>query len=322
MTIKKIIEYLDSNQPLAVATHRDADGCYSTALIAEVYKINAIDIPDKFQDYCYFPSEKEGNRPINLALDLGQSLYKEFKGVVIDHHDHPNPWYMLLWDIVPTSLIVYNTFKDKIPDIHKWKVAGGLVGDGQSELIPSEIWDLFPVLLEERTYLYASYGKVKEYPQIVYQMLSSPVNAMCRLGNAVDAIKIIKRAKHPDDILENPVMKNDVLTIRKEEQRILTEYNILKTVKNVVSIMEIESNAWISSRIASKIQANNPRKTIVVVNPRKSEISIRGTLASYLGEKLRQAGFLCGGHPGFWGGSIEETQTVRDLVETIRSIIP
>jgi len=320
--IESIKKDLENRGNLVIATHYDADGCYSAALLSEVYEILGVYIPEIFQDYCYFKArENEEVRMIDVALDLGQSLYKEFSGIVLDHHDHIDPWYPLIWDNVPTGLIVYTVFKEEIPKEHHWKVVGALVGDGQPELVPDEIWREFPILLEERTSIYKSYGKLREYPQIVYQMLSSPVNAMCRLGNAIEAIKIIKRAKNPDDILQNAAMKNDKDTVRKEEDRILSEYNILKTIGNLVSIMEIESNARMASRIAGKLQASNPRRTYVVVNTKRREISIRGQLATFIGRGLKESGFHCGGHPGYMGGHLDEKQTIEELVETIRSVL-
>lgn len=319
--IESLIEWIKKQEPLTVAFHKDADGVYSTALLSTVFKIKYIYSPDRFQDYLYFLEEQtNANLPIHIAVDLGQPLYKEYKNLVIDHHVHEDPWYPLVWDNVPTGLIIYNLFKDKIPDDKKWYVAGSLIGDGQAELIPDEVWDLSPELLGVYHRVYETYGQLKlsrGFP--LYKLLSSPINAMCRLGNAGEAVRQVVRTRSPKDILENKAMNSDKETIEKERKRILIEYSPID-INHFLAIMVIESNAWMVGRIASDLKNADDSKTYIVVNSKKEEISIRGDLAGYIGRKLNASGFKCGGHEGYYGGVLSKEQSVEDLLKTLRSI--
>jgi len=318
----KVYDYLKEKEPLNVAFHRDADGCFSTSLLATIFKIKYIYAPDKFQDYLYYLEEQTNSKlPISVAVDLGQSLHKEYKNLVIDHHAHDEPWYPLIWDRIPTGLIIYNLFKDKIPENKKWYVVGALVGDGQPELIPDEIWDKYPELLETSHKLYETYGQLKfSRPFPIYKLLSSPINASCRLGNASEAVKQIVRAKHPKDILNNKAFLSDKETIDKERRRIISEYTPID-INHYVTVMVIESNAWMVGRIASELRNVDNTRTYIVINPRKEEMSIRGELAMYIGNKLNKSGFKCGGHPGIIGATFSKNHSIRDFLNTLRSII-
>ena len=57
------------DRSLVVATHNDADGVYSAALLASAFNVDEVVFPDIFGDY----NEED------VALDLGKPLNPEYK---------------------------------------------------------------------------------------------------------------------------------------------------------------------------------------------------------------------------------------------------
>jgi len=310
---EEIISYLKEREPLKVDFHRDADGVYSAALLGKVFKLDTkyLDSPEPFGNY---------NVDSDVGLDFGSPI-EEYNGLIIDHHSHEEPTYKLIWGDVPTGLIVYTLFRDKLEYCDRWKVCGSLVGDGRSELIPVEIWDHYPELLEGRaSSVTTSYGNLRFWTTPIYKLLSSCVNSMCRLGNAVDAVKIVMRARTPEEIVSNPAMINDINTIRTEESRIFKEL-VIKEISSSVVYVEFKSPYWMVGRIASRLMYNNSNCTFVVVNKEKNTLSIRGDLASWIGTKLAGENFKVGGHPGYYGGTLDTNHSVDDLLDSLRRMV-
>ncbi len=314
----KVYSTLKSLEPLTVATHRDADGMYSLALLDTVFDIEDIYTPDIFGDY---EDEK-------VSLDLGPALKWEWNGIAIDHHPHPDidqRDYSLIWDYVPTGLMVWRLFKDKIPVDQWWKAAGSCVGDGQPELIPNEIFDTNPVLLERRGSIYKSqYNKITLYQYDLYKLLSSPVNATCRTGKAVQAAKILKVCKRPDDVLSHPMFKSDQEILNKEIDSVINQFGRDKKVRRSAIIIgdrflvvPFESKYFVASRVAQSIQSDNQNYTVIALNEEKEEISIRGTHAAMVQNLMIPRGWSIGGHSGYMGGNLARTsdEFIRDLRE-------
>ena len=276
---------LKDKEPLVIASHYDADGCYSAALFSMVFDIEKIYFPWIFGDYSMIKEtvgEETKEIKIDVALDLGAPK-EDFDGVVIDHHVRiEDPKYTQIYMNIPTTGIVYELFKDKIPDEHKWKVAGGLVGDGQAEKVPIEIWEMFPELLETRGKIYSSYAKFKEYPYPLYRQLSSPVNAMCRMGNPETAYEIICRAKTPFDILNNIAMMNDQKALNVEIRSLFKEGIMEYNVRHYCTVVIINSDKRIGSRVCSALSGMNSGKTWIVINEGTKKFSMRGDLADYI----------------------------------------
>jgi len=321
-------KYLQDNQPLIIATHHDADGIYSGALFSRVFEIKEVRIPEDFQDYGYERINEAGKKisKEHVGLDLGQPISKEFDGVAFDHHEHIEPWYHLVHRRYPTGLIIYEVFKDEIPPEEKWKVVGSLIGDGSPEFTPTEIWDTFgKVLFERRARVYPKY---KVNPNVyryfpIYRLLSSPVNACCRAGYPLEAYKIVRNAKVPTDIIEHPTFKEMEEEIRNEEKKIWEEFGKIGVVKLSTEIHSfiMGSKYKMSGRIASKLRNMDNDKTWIVVNNIKGEISIRGELASFVSDKLSNSEFKLGGHRGYVGGKLQNTQTAEDFINALRKVL-
>jgi len=324
---EKWLKFLEDNQPLTVATHDDADGIYSQALFSTVFKIGEVRIPKTFGDYGYKREDGESPLKENVGLDLGQPISKEFEGVAIDHHTHPEPvWYHLVHRNYPTGLIIYELFKDNIPENQRWKVAGSLVGDGSAERIPPEIWEYFEKeLLEKRGRIYPQY---KVNPKIykflpVYKLLSAPVNACCRAGYPMEALKIVSNSREPSDILEHPTFKEMAMVIRQDEENIWKEYGINGAIqlKNDIALFVFLSKYKMSGRVASKLKNIGADTTWIVINEERGEISVRGDLALYIANKMSTTEFQLGGHPGYVGSKLSKTQTSKDFISALRKVL-
>ena len=190
-------ELVSSGKPLSVSTHSDADGVIAAVLLSTVTRIAT---SSKEHPNCpEFPSTFGKVGDVDVVLDqLPQAgtvrVNRAPLTVVVDHHpNHPEtPPYKLVWDSVPTSLIVYEALKDMIPKEDAWKVAIGLVGDGQPELIPSEIWLEHRELLYEYGWVSESYGQTKFYSYPAYRLLSRAVNDICRANCPEVAFEMAK----------------------------------------------------------------------------------------------------------------------------------
>ncbi|MEM2260826.1 MAG: DHH family phosphoesterase [Ignisphaera sp.] len=308
-----LYEDLKKLEPFKLAFHNDADGIYSASLLNSIFQIKEIEVPP-FGEYT---SE--------VAIDLGKPLKEEWEGICIDHHpDHPTERkYTLYYDECPTGLIIYKHLKDYIPKDQAWKVVGALSGDGQPERVPDEIWDMFPILLEERGILTKSGFKVVTTAFPLFYFLSSCINAVSRLGFPERAFEIVNNAKGPLDILDNLEVKDALEQFRSEEELVYKSKPVVETIRNrylIVKIKPSSSNVDVTSLIASKIAGENPGKTVIVINEATGKVSLRGLLAKYVSNKLATRGIKSGGHPGYCGAQIDPKQ-INEFLDIIRSLL-
>ena len=329
--IKKedLYQEIKSREPLSVATHRDADGIYSLALLDTVFKVTAVNIPDEFGDYG-FPSTDPDVPQEDVSCDLGEPRFPDWEGIAIDHHPHENVEsmkYKLVKGVVPTGLMVWELFKDRIPKDQWWKAAGACVGDGQPELIPAEIFEACPMLLERRGNLYKSqYNKLSHYVYDIYKLLSSPINAVCRTGRALEAFKILRICRTPDQVLSHPIFKESQDLLNKEIDSIFNQFGRDKRVRkntiilgNRFIVIPFESDYFIASRIASEVANVEKNYTIIAINERKKEISIRGDHASTVRDLMVGKGWSIGGHMGYMGGILN--RSAQEFINDLRSAI-
>lgn len=318
-SVDEIISLIEEKQPLRVVYHDDADGLASIALIRSVFEVEESD------KYPYSPEVFGGYKEGDLAVDIGQPLFKSYNGVCIDHHDHPDPWYPLIWSTVPTGLIIYYVLKDRIPDDKLFLVVLSCQGDGQPELIPDEIWDkLWDSLWEHRGTLYKErYGRglnVYSYP--IFSLIASPVNSLCRTGHVTEAYRLVTRARSIHDLVDSALGETERQAVQEEENRVLDPRNPLKikVIDDVFGLVMFRSRYNIGSRIAASVLSKNPYLTIIALNLTTNTMSIRGILAKYVANKLQKLGFHAGGHPGYCGGQLLNGQTPDHLIEALRRI--
>ena len=294
-----------------IVCHNDADGVTSAVLFLYANGLTLDDVRVRVAEW--FGQVQESDR---FCFDMVPEN-PEWDGVNYDHHpQHPPPdqrKYKLIWDVVPTSLIVYNKHKDEIPDEQKWKVVVGIVGDGQPELIPPEIFDMFPELTDE--ILWIREGKIT-FTLPRYKLLSSGINSLMRVGNYEYALNLLYHAKRPDDLIFNEEAEKARNTIANECYKIAKNSKFVKLGNNIV-YLEFESNLDVTGRIASEWQ-DKLGYTVVAYNITKGKLSIRGDLALWVAGKLRAAGVNVGGHPGYVGGELEPGVS---LIDKLRSVL-
>ena len=237
------------------------------------------------------------------------------EGQVIDHHpNHPTiveRKYNLIWDDVPASLICWRLYKDKIPKKEWWKVVIGIVGDGQPNLIPYEIFESNKILLQNlKTYSRLSYGdwKMSYYP--AYLLVSSPINAYARCHEYKTALALIEKATSPLDIIENKeaiAKKNEVARACENAIENAHIYDFL----NLKVVFFKSENIRLSGYIASKL--SNQNTTVLAINEVNGNLSLRGDLSLYYREKFKKLKYLeLDGHPGFMGCLLYTSPSPRD----------
>jgi len=316
---EKVYPFLKDLEPITLASHHDADGVYSAVLLSKIFEIDVIDFPEIFGEYS----------TASVSLDLGPPTDQSWDGIAFDHHYHllDEIKYKLVWNHVPTGLIIYELFKNQIPQEDSWLVTGSLVGDGQPALIPPEIFEDHSVLLEGRASIFQSYGKTSVYEYPLYSLLAAPVNACCRTGKPYQAYRILKTCQKPDDVISHPVFIADQQTINNEITRVLGEFGKDKSVRRSAKVIKhfliasFESKFRIASRIATTLKSATRSQTVICFNTGMKEISVRGDLSHWLLEKLIPLGWQIGGHPGFVGGRLRDDQNPDDFIEDLRRVL-
>jgi len=295
---------------MLVASHRDADGICSVAqLLFALDEETKVIFPESFGDCSENP---------DIMVDMVPDD-KNFSGTVFDHHpQHPsNPKYKLIFDNKPASLIIYDKYKDIIPKEKSWYAIAGTVGDGQPELVPLELWEKNPELLETQNTISKWSGEIKIYSYPIYSLLSSPINSLARIGKADKALKLIQSVKSPLEILNNKDILKTKQEVRTEHDRVLKKYKGESLGKLFLFVFEsdVHLTGWIAIEL-SEIT----KQTVIVINSRLNSLSVRGTFAIPISKILSAKGIKIGGHPGFVGGEIKEEE-IEILKTTLRNSI-
>ncbi len=298
-----------------IRAHHDADGitsAYFTAYGVKDAKIELWDGP--FGDTTGL---KKGDWMVDMRP------LQNMEGLnVIDHHlpHRKDRKYKLISDDVPASYIAWKTFKDVIPKTEWWKLAIGLVGDGQPELIPTEVYDTCPQLLTHiKTSAYKSYGKWNMGVYPVYKLLSSNVNSLLRKSDFTEALNLVRYSEQPINIIHS-------LKAQGAKREVSIEYeNIIKTSRmyefDKIALFIFNSEFRMSGYIASSMQSSLNGKTVMAINRRTGSGSLRGDLAYYWKDKLKHLDYLIiDGHPGFCGATctVNPDILVEDIIKVIK----
>jgi hypothetical protein len=241
---------------------------------------------------------------------------------LIDHHQ-PYPdnhkYKIVSGEREPASYQCWKLWKDKIPKNQWWKLAIGVVGDGQPELIPYEVFEECPELLSKwKTSCYQSYGKWKVSYYPMYKLMSSGVNALMRKAEFDKAMNVLKFNETPTDLLTDS-------TVIKAKAEVSTEFEyIMRHCKSYeidhnLAVFVYNSDVRMSGYVASAMQGSLD-KTVIAVNGRDGRGSLRGDLALYYRDKLKILDYLVlDGHPGFMGLniSVKPEIFVNDLVRVL-----
>jgi len=314
---KDVYDEIKALEPIILATHHDADGIYSAVLFSKIFKVDTVIIPEEFGDY----------QDADVSLDLGAPLNPDWRGIAIDHHPHDkeNLQYKLVHGDIPTAGVMYEVFGEMIPTEWTWLVAGSLVGDGQAASIPPKIFEDHPELLESRGSIYKSYGKTNIYDYTLYSLLSSPINATCRIGSPNTAFKVLNTCRTPDDVVSHPLFRDDQDKVTREVDNVINQFGKDKKLRKSTYtignffVMIFNSDYRIASRLASSISSSVRTKTIISINETTGGISVRGDLAYWLVQKMNPLGWKMGGHAGYCGGSLEG-KTGENFLRDLRSV--
>lgn len=305
-----------------LAMHDDADGLTSGVLLTYAFKTKEVVCPEDFGDWPINPDLAKGYKPPTACCDMIPKN-PEWEGLCFDHHPgHPpveQRKYKLVWGEVPATLVVFKTLKDLIPEDQWWKIAIGCVGDGQPELIPSSIWKRFPELLENYTSVWEQYGKLNfnEFP--VYLRLSSNINAACKIPDKwYIAYQVLRAAKSPWQILEDPALLAAKRTIDDETKRVIKDSHAIDLNAHL-RVWIVNTEFKIERTLAWRSEEKS-HKTTLVLNEKTNRVSMRGALSEFYCEELAKVGYNIHGHPGFSGGKLENIQTVMSLYEELRKI--
>jgi len=309
-----------------LAFHDDADGVSSAVLLSYVFRIEKVWAPEDFGEWPLKPYKIEGQAELELPPDACVDMVPsnpQWSGLCIDHHPlHPpenERKYKLIFGDAPTAVIIYTLFKNVIPKEQKWKVAVGAVGDGQPELIPTEIWREYPVLLEEMVSSWDKYGKLETASYPIYFRLSSGINAMCKLPEKwYSAYTILRNAKSPWDLINDSSLKSAKEIVDEERARILRETTPIQ-LRNGIRLWVFESQTKIERTIAWELW-DKDKRTVVALNKATGRGSIRGVLATLIYEHLNQHGFKASGHPGFGGLKLRPDQTWEQVYECLANL--
>lgn len=291
-----------------ISTHADADGVASACLFNTLFDPA---LPVEVQKVF-------GTWSTSTTYVLDMVPEGEYKEVVIDHHQHPeNPPYALERQNVPTSLIVWNLWKDKIPREKWWLTAVGLMGDGQAALIPQDVFKQEPLLLQRIPTIYPE-GKsgfnIKIYDNPVWFKLSSPVNVLCKTRHGDMAYNILSEARGPLDAIMNPLVSEAKELFNAEKNKWMREGCYLKIGEVIIGL--VDSNCIIERDIARQIEQEK-HSTALIINERSKNGSVRGVLSTWLEQLFADKTLLdIGGHPGFMGATL--TGNLDEIIQRIR----
>ena len=240
---------------------------------------------------------------------------------VIDHHlPHPKDRkYNLIYDRPePASLQCWEYFKDYIPKEEWWKVVIGIVGDGQPELIPPQVFESCPMLLTNwKTSMYQNYGKWKVNYFPMYKLMSSGINAILRRHDFETAIQVMKYVKTPDQLLNDSRIAKAKAQVSAEFKRI--QDNCKSYELPLVNVFVYESQYRMTGYIASTMGGATD-KTTIAINSLDQSGSLRGDLAEYIKYKTRDLDYLTlDGHSGFMGMKVrvDPEVFVNDLIKVL-----
>jgi len=324
---KEYLELKREIEPIQkLAMHDDGDGISSGVLFTSLFKTKEVWCPEDFGVWS-IKGLKNSNGEIVYPPDACVDMVPQdpnWEGkICIDHHPDHLPEnlrkYKLIFGNVPAAVIIYKVFKPFIPRSQRWKVVVGAVGDGQPEVVPPEIWREYPILLERTVTTYSRYGNLQTAKFPIFLRLSAPINAACKIpGKWIIAFNVLRNARSPLDILEDPALKSAKEFVEEEHKNIIQSSNAIE-LRSGIKIWRFSSELKLERTLAYELEQTD-KVTTIAVNEKTGRGSIRGVLATLVYEHLKASGFKASGHPGFGGLRLKKDQTVDDLIDCLRKL--
>ena len=295
---------------MTIFAHHDSDGVVSAYFLAHATGDWDIKFPEKFGDTSNIT---EDDWMVDMRPD---SPDKKF--TCIDHHPghSENRKYKLIFDDKPASVITFEKFKHEIPKEKHWEVVIGASGDYQAYKVPVDIWKENKQLLElTKSWADIKYGNLKVYTLPVYMMLSSNINAYCRVGKAIDAVKLLDEIESPYDILHDDTAISYKSKIKDEFNKIISNCELIDygVINLVLFDSKYRMSGYISSAFAEKLG-----RTIVALNTSTGSLSIRGDLVRFIQSLSPQDDKLfIDGHDEAAGGHCSNSNLLRKILAEI-----
>jgi hypothetical protein len=326
---KKLFDDLKKNvEPIKqLAMHNDADGISSAVLMSFIFDIKQVWCPDDFGVWSTKPTRDAAGEvlmPPDAAVDMIPQDPNWIGKIVVDHHPGHLPElgrkYHLIHGDIPTSGLVWRVFKEQLPKEQWWKAAVGLVGDGQPELIPGELFLTEPSLLDKYITGYKKFGyyklEIRKMP--MYLKLSAPLNAAAKIpGKWQLAYTALRNAQKPMDILEDPSLDAAKQFVKQESDRVLKGSHAIE-MSNGIRLWSIKTPLTLERTLAFESEQMDMTTTIVL-NEQTGRGSVRGALSDIVCGHLRKHGFKASGHPGFAGMRLDG-KTYADLCKALREL--
>ena len=299
-----------------IRTHHDADGIIAAYFLSFSIPESIIQIWDgQFGD-------TTGLKKGDFMTDMRP--LQDLEGLTaIDHHS-PYPEghkYNLITEEVPASLIAWNHCKEVIPKEEWWKLAIGLLGDGQPELIPYEVLEQCPMLLTKiktSSYQDKYTFKWKTNYFILYKLLSSGINALLRIRAYETALNLVKKAKTPMDIIHDKDSKLAKGKVKSEFESINRSCEVYSF--DNLKLCLYESSYRMAGYVATMMNLED-EVTTLAINKVDGSGSLRGDLALYWKGALKDLDYLeIDGHPGFMGARLKDKseRLIKDLSERLK----
>jgi len=283
-------------------SHHDSDGITAGYFLSLTIPNSTIQVWDgQFGDTTGL---KEGDYMVDMRP------LQDLEGLsVIDHHPpYPaNHKYKLITGMEPASYLTWKHCKDVIPKDQWWKLAIGVLGDGQPELIPYEVFEQCPqLLMKVKTSSYMNKYNYKwetsYYP--IYKLLSSRINALLRIKAYEPAVNLMKKSVTPMEILMNKEAKVAKAKVKAEYERIMVNCESYNFEDLIVYLFESD---YRMAGYISQTQSDNAGKTVLAINKKDGNGSLRGDLAEYWKHFFKGFDyFTVDGHPGFMGAHLSE----------------
>lgn len=293
-----------------IATNVCADGIASACILVVADDLSPEDITfPPFGDV----SDEE------YCLDMPPRK-PDYKGTVIDHHPQSRipkkeRKYKLVWDVCPTSVIMFRSCMEDLEEDKYWWAAIGAVGDGRPEDIPVESFIKCPELLDRHSLIYPR-DRFSIATSRVYELLSSSINAYCRTRQPHEAVKRILSARTPMDIIEDREASKLKEILREEQRKIFWDIRPI-TIGDMFVVGWYESEYDVENIVAYKLYREMD-KTVIALNLQTKTFRIRGAHTNIALHLMAKGNITSTGSGGYGGGHLTDEQTEEDLVKALR----
>ena len=201
------------------------------------------------------------------------------------------------------------------------------VGDVSPETIPLEIFREFPNLLNKQEYLRNNWGNDEPPLRLrMYNLLSSPINALTRFGELKLAFELLYEVKSPESLITNPIVAKYKGKQKREVNNIYKAWGDSLprplSIKELFLFAVIDTDLPMHGYMASKLHGGSDDEdiTTIVMNLRTSALSIRGTLTNIVKDEFNRNGIEAGGH-AFASGGNAAGKGYKDIVKILNNII-